>query len=78
VDNFSRECLAIHVDHSINADKVVGVMQALKRFTGRMPGRIQVDNGAEFISKALETSGHMRTKWCWTSPGPGNQRITPI
>jgi len=54
VDNFSRECLAIHVDHSINADKVVGVMQALKRFTGRMPGRIQVDNGSEFISKALD------------------------
>jgi len=54
VDNFSRECLAIHVDHSISADKVVGVMQALKRFTGRMPGRIQVDNGSEFISKALD------------------------
>ena len=54
VDNFSRECLAIHVDHSISADKVVGVMQALKRFTGRIPGRIQVDNGSEFISKALD------------------------
>jgi len=45
VDNFSRECLAIHVDHSISADKVVGVMQALKRFTGRMPGRMQGDKG---------------------------------
>jgi len=51
---FGRECLAIHVDHSISADKVVGVMQALKRFTERVPGRIQVDNGAEFISKALD------------------------
>jgi putative transposase len=54
VDNFSRECLAIHVDHSIKADKVVGVMQALKCFMGRIPGRIQVDNGSEFISKALD------------------------
>ena len=54
VDNFSRECLAIHINHSIKADKVVGVMQALKRFTGRIPGKIQVDNGAEFISKALD------------------------
>ena len=54
VDNFSRECLAIHVDHSISAEKVVGVMHALQRFTGRSPGRIQVDNGAEFISKALD------------------------
>ena len=54
VDNFSRECLAIHVDYSIKAEKVVGVMQALKCFVGRIPGRIQVDNGSEFISKALD------------------------
>jgi putative transposase len=36
VDNFSRECLAIYVDYSISADKVVGVMEALKRFMGRV------------------------------------------
>jgi putative transposase len=54
VDNFSRECLAIHVDHSIKANRVVGVMQALKQFVGRVPQRVQVDNGAEFISKALD------------------------
>ena len=54
VDNYSRECLARHVDHSISADKVVGVMQELKRFTGRVPDRIQLDNGAEFISRALD------------------------
>ena len=54
VDNFSRECLSIHVDYSICAEKVVGVMLALKRFMGRIPGRIQVDNGSEFISKALD------------------------
>jgi len=29
-------------------------MQALKRFVGRIPGRIQVDNGDEFISKVLD------------------------
>jgi putative transposase len=54
VDNFSRECIAIHVDHSIKANRVVEVMQALNRFAGRIPQRIQVDNGAEFISKALD------------------------
>jgi putative transposase len=54
VDNFSRECLAIHVGHSIKAEDVVSVMQALKRFVGRVPERIQVDNGSEFISKALD------------------------
>jgi len=54
VDNFSRECLAIYVDHSISSDKVVSVMRALKRFVGRVPGGIQLDNGSEFISKALD------------------------
>jgi putative transposase len=52
VDNFSRECLAIHVGLSIVGSQVIEVMQALKRFTGRQPSRIQVDNGSEFISKA--------------------------
>jgi len=54
VNNFSRECLAIHVGLSIVGSQVVEVMQALKRFTGRQPSRIQVDNGSEFISKALD------------------------
>lgn len=54
VDNFSRECLAIHADQSIKGDKVVEVMEALKCFMGRVPERIQVDNGSEFISKALD------------------------
>jgi putative transposase len=54
VDNFSRECLVIYVEHSIVGSQVVEVMHALKRFTGRKPARIQVDNGSEFISKALD------------------------
>lgn len=54
VDNFSRECLAIHVGQSIVGDRVVEVMDALKRFAGRQPARIQMDNGSEFISKAMD------------------------
>jgi putative transposase len=54
VDNFSRECLAIHVGQSIKGEQVVAIMNALKRFTGRVPKRIQVDNGSEFISKAMD------------------------
>jgi putative transposase len=54
VDNFSRECLAIHVDHSVKADQVVSAMEALRLFAFRSPNRIQVDNGSEFISKALD------------------------
>ncbi len=54
VDNFSRQSPAIHVDHSIKAEQVVSTMEALRLFAGRMPERIQVDNGSEFISKALD------------------------
>ena len=54
VDNFSRQCLAIHVDHSVKADQVVSTMEGLRLFAGRSPQRIQVDNGSEFISKALD------------------------
>tara|TARA_R110002072_G_scaffold284396_5_gene448700 strand:+ start:28465 stop:29301 length:837 start_codon:yes stop_codon:yes gene_type:complete len=53
VDNFSRECMAIHVDYSIKGDHVVGVMDAIRQLHDRCPDRIQVDNGSEFISKVL-------------------------
>lgn len=54
VDNFSRQCLAIHVDHSIKADQVVSTLDGLRLFAGRSSQRIQADNGSEFISKALD------------------------
>lgn len=53
VDNWSRECLAIRVDQGMKGEDVVAVMMAL---TGnrRPPNRIFLDNGSEFISKALD------------------------
>tara|TARA_R110002096_G_scaffold99_5_gene449 strand:- start:10356 stop:11129 length:774 start_codon:yes stop_codon:yes gene_type:complete len=54
VDNFSRECMAIHVAHGIKGEQVVGVMEHLNQCYARQPLRIQVDNGSEFISKALD------------------------
>ena len=54
VDNFSRECVDIHVGHAIKGEKVVARLEWLRLFTGRKPVRIQVDNGSEFISKALD------------------------
>ena len=61
VDNFSRECLAIHVEQSIKGEHVVSVMEQLKLIEQRLPLRIQVDNGSEFISKALD-------KWAYENP----------
>ena len=54
VDNFTRECLAIHVEQSIRGEHVVDIMERLKLGEQRVPSRVQVDNGSEFISKALD------------------------
>lgn len=54
VDNFSRECLAIHPGQSLKGINVVQVLNELKIFRNIIPQRIQVDNGAEFISKELD------------------------
>ncbi len=60
VDNFSRECLAIHAGKSLKGDDVVGVMEGLRLLNGRDPHRTQTDNGSEFISKALD-------KWAYAN-----------
>lgn len=54
VDNFSRKCMAIHADQSIKGADVVEILENLKTQKGEIPKRIQVDNGAEFISKDLD------------------------
>lgn len=53
VDNFSRECLAITVDRTLRGSDVVATMEHITMMRGA-PKRIQVDNGSEFISKALD------------------------
>ncbi len=53
VDNWSRESLAITVDHRLRGEDVVSTMNYLGAIRG-VPRRIQVDNGSEFISKALD------------------------
>ena len=54
VDNYSRECLEIEVGQSLKGEDVVRVMQRMKLVNGVIPKRIKVDNGSEFISKALD------------------------
>jgi putative transposase len=54
VDNFSRQCLAIHVDASIRGHDVTAIVSAICAQHGQIPERIQVDNGSEFISRALD------------------------
>ena len=54
VDNYSRECLNITAGHSLKGEDVVNVMCYIRSSLGRTPQRIKVDNGSEFISKALD------------------------
>ena len=53
VDNVSRVSPAIAVDYSLKGAQVVAVLERLKGTIG-LPQRIAVDNGPEFISKALD------------------------
>ena len=56
MDEFSRECLAIHVAHSIPAAGVIEVMERLKESRG-LPEVIITDNGSEFRSRAFDSWG---------------------
>jgi len=57
VDNFSRECLGIKADQSIRGQHVVELLERICFYRGT-PGTIRVDNGPEFISKALDQWAH--------------------
>jgi putative transposase len=54
VNNFSHQCLAIHIGQSLKGEDVVAILQRLRQQLGLVPKRIQVDYGSEFISKALD------------------------
>jgi putative transposase len=53
VDAFTREALAIDVEQGIKGEQVVEVMTRISSIGGA-PRTIRVDNGPEFISKALD------------------------
>ena len=52
IDEYSRECLCIHVDRQINACKVKKIFSKLIDVHGT-PEHIRSDNGSEFIEKGL-------------------------
>lgn len=54
VDNYRRQCLAIHVGQLLKGEDVVAVMTHLQQRLGLVPERIRVDNGSEFNNKALD------------------------
>ena len=54
VDEYTRECLALHVDYALSG---ADVRRVLSRVIGRRepPRRIRSDNGSEFICEALRS-----------------------
>ena len=56
IDEFTRECLAIHIDRSLDADAVVTVHDRLALVRGA-PMYVRFDNGPEFVSHAIAA-------WC--------------
>lgn len=57
IDEYTRECLDIRVDHSITADDVVAVLDRLAVERGRPPAFLRFDNGPEFVSIVV-------AEWC--------------
>jgi len=56
IDDYNRESLAVEVDTSLPAPRVIRVLERLMDFRGK-PDVIRVDNGPEFISDKLKM-------WC--------------
>ncbi len=59
IDEFTRECLRIEVEHSITADDVVAALEALVIIRGTAPGFVRFDNGPEFVAIVV-------ADWCKT------------
>lgn len=57
IDEYTREALAMVVDHSIDADRVVAVLERLVRERGRPPAYVRFDNGPEFVAGVI-------ADWC--------------
>ena len=57
VDNVSRVSPALEADFSLTGERVVVVLDRLKASHG-LPEAISVDNGPEFISRALDAWAH--------------------
>lgn len=53
VDTYTRECHAIEVARSLPSERVIRVLERMLLLYGR-PERIRIDNGPEFVSRALD------------------------
>jgi putative transposase len=69
IDEFTRECLAIHVNRKFNSTDVIDVLSDLFIMRG-VPGHVRSDNGPEFVAKAVrDWIGAVGAKTAYIEPG---------
>ncbi len=69
VDTMTRESPAIEVSRSFSGQAVAALLDRLEKTTG-LPKVIQVDNGPEFVSRALDEWAHRKgVKLAFSRPG---------
>lgn len=73
VDDFSKECPVLEVDHSLTGKRVTRVLERVALTRG-LPEVITVDNGPEFISKAVDAWAYANgVKLNFIQPGKPTQ-----
>ncbi len=73
VDDLSKECPVLEVDHSLTGQRVARVLDRIALTRG-LPDVITVDNGPEFISKALDAWAYANNvKLRFIQPGKPTQ-----
>jgi putative transposase len=69
VDEFTRECLCIRVEHSLKSEDVQATLEVLFKDYGK-PLYLRSDNGSEFIARCLQTwLSKQGTKPLFIEPG---------
>lgn len=69
VDEYTRECLALHVGRKLKSDDVIGILLWLF-FERRTPEFIRSDNGPEFVARAVrKLLKDMEVKTLYIEPG---------
>ena len=73
IDEYSRECLALHVARTIRAEQVMHVLADLFLTHGR-PDNIRSDNGPEYVSARVQNWAKRRgIRLAYTQPGKPQQ-----
>ena len=69
LDEYSRECLALHVARQLTAADLIAVMEQLVAQRG-VPAHLRSDNGSEFVARTLQSwLARHQVKTLYIAPG---------